>query len=295
MQRVLLDSRTIHAVADYMTDQTAARLGRIVSTPGGELAYAHYKWSSVGSRKSDREFWKGELDRVVWNEGLVSSIDQNIRYLRDRRKAWIEAVLEYLPMGHAMNSTVHLIGGYDSVVFGEDVALNLADRRFVEDHREAVYYLVHELAHAGYFRYREMPNLAGLGTLRELVDVVKLLTHLEGMGVISPLELRIREGGLADNDYRVLLDRGERKARVREYFEKLGRLESEPDREIRPSDYRVLDDFSRRPKRLWYVAGCHIAMRIEERLGTRALQDMVKKGHRSFFGAYAKIEDPFSL
>jgi len=292
---VFLDPRTIHAIADYMTNQKAAGLGRVVSTPGGELAYAHYKWASVASRKSAFEFWKGELDRVDWNERLASSIDHNIRYLRDKRKAWIEAVLEYLPMGHVMDSRVHLIGGYDSVVFGEDVALNLADNRFVEDHREALYYLVHELAHAGYFRYRKMPNLAGLRTLRELIEVVKLLTHLEGMGVISPLELRIREGGLVDEDYRVLLEYGERKARVREYFEKLGRLESEPDREIGISDYRVLDQFSRRPKRLWYVAGCHIAMRIEERLGKRALQDMVRKGHRSFFGAYAKTEDPFSL
>jgi len=283
------------AFAGYMANRTAAGLARIASTPGGELAFAHYRWASVIPRKTAGEFWKDELDGVAWNRKVASSLDRNIRYLRERRRSWVEVVLDYLPVGHDMNSRVYLIGGYDSVVFGEDAALNLADGRFVDDKREAVYYLVHELAHGGYFRYRKMPNLAALRTMGELVDVVKMLTHLEGMGMISPLRMRVREGGLADNDYRVLLDHSERKALVREYFEKLRGLERDPEREIRPSDYRVLDDFSRRPKRLWYIAGCHIAMTIEENLGIGALREMVRRGHRSFFGAYAKIEDPFSL
>jgi len=294
-QRVRIDRRTIDAFTAYMTKPSAANFGRVLSTPGAELAYAHHKWSSVTSRKAIDAFWREELGRIRWSKRMASSIQENDNYLKARRKAWIDAVLEYLPRGHIMNSKVYLIGGYDSVVWGEDVALNLANIKFVKDSREAVYYLVHELAHAGYFRYRCMPDLAGLGTRRELVEAVKLLTHLEGMGVLSPLKLRVKEGGLSDGDYRVLMDQGETKARVREYFEMLRRLEREPDRGIRESDYGILDYFSARPKRLWYIAGCYMAMKIEGRFGTSALKDMVGRGHGAFFRAYAEIEDPLSL
>ena len=240
-------------------------------------------------------FWEEELRRVNWSRRLATSIEENVDYLKARRKAWIEAALRYLPRGHAFSSKVYMIGGYDNVIYGENVALNLANERFVDDHREAVYYLIHELAHAGYFRYRAMPDLAGIRTLGELAETVKLLTHLEGMGVLSPFTLRMKEGGLSDNDYQVLLNQGQRRARVREYFRRLGELENEPDREIREPDYRILGDLSRRPKRLWYIAGCHMAMRIEERYGIRELQAGVKKGHGAFFEAYARIEDPLSL
>ena len=80
-------------------------------------------------------------------------------------------------------------------MFGENVALNLNIRQFHADHREAVYYLIHELAHAGYLRYHRMPELASAKTLGDLSAIVKFLTHLEGMGVISSLRLRTREEG----------------------------------------------------------------------------------------------------
>ena len=294
-QRVFLDRRTIDAFTAYMANRTDAGFGRILATPGGELAYAHYKWASVTPQESIEVFWKEVLGSVKWSSRLATTIEDNISHLKARRKAWIEAVLQYLPRGHALNSKVHLVGGYDNVVYGENVAVNLADERFVDDYREATYYLIHELAHAGYFRYRAMPDLAGIKTLHELAETVKLLTHLEGMGVLSSFKLRMKEGGLADSDYKVLLDRGQRKARVREYFELLRDLENVPDRKIRESDYKILGDFSRRPKRLWYITGCHMAMMIEERYGIRELQDEVKKGHRAFFDAYARVEDPLQL
>jgi hypothetical protein len=236
------------------------------------------------------EFWKKELGRIEWNEQLEASAEEIIQCLNGRRRQWLDTVLQYLPRGHIFHTKVYLIGGYDSVVYGRDVTLNLTSKQFHVDRREAVYYLIHELAHAGYLRYHRMPRLASLNTTNELLDAVRLLTHLEGMGVVSPFRLRMKEGGLLDNDYKVLLDAGERSVRVQAYFTLLSKLESEPDRKLRKQGYRILDGFSAGPKRLWYITGGHMALKIEQEYGTAALRRIVIEGHRAFFEAYSQIE-----
>jgi len=181
------------------------------------------------------------------------------------------------PRDHTFDAAVYLNLGYDNVAYGGDVALNLNHPPFHVDHREAVYYLMHELAHAEYLRYNKMPDLSAPKTWRELADNVMYLTHLEGMGVLTPLKLRTEEGGLMDPDYVALGDPAERR-RVPAYFEKLAMLEGEPDRVVEKGDLDVYDQFSGRPLRLWYVAGCYMAQVIEARRGVDALRELVGRG-----------------
>jgi hypothetical protein len=294
-QEILFDRSAIDACIGFLRNRTDENLERLVSMAGSKLAYKHHLWSSMSSRLTIEEFWKKELERIVWSRQLEASIEAIIGCLMGRQERWLGDVLGYLPQGHIFSTTVYLIGGYDNIVYGEDVALNLNFNQFHADNREVVYYLIHELAHAGYFRYRQMPELANLRTLRDLLDVVKLLTHLEGMGVISPFKLRVKEGGLLDNDYKVLLNEDERNARVHDYFTLLSRLENEPNRELRKEDYQILENMSARPKRLWYITGCHMAMKIEEQCGIETLQNLVKKGHEEFFRTYRQIQNPISI
>jgi len=293
-QRISFDRSAIDACMDYLRNRTDSNLNRFISTQGSKLAYKHHLWSSIWSKPTIEEFWKKQTDRIGWNAQLETSVEEIIQFLNDQRRRWLDSVLMYLPRGHIFNTKVYLIGGYDNIVYGENVALNLNFKKFHTDHREAVYYLIHELAHAGYFRYRPMPDLARLRTMSDLLDAVKLLTHLEGMGVISPFKQRMKEHGLFDDDYKVLLKKKERRARVQEYFRSLSRLEKEPNRKLRKEDYQVIENFSARPKRLWYIAGGHMALKIEERYGTATLQNIVKKGHAMFFKTYAQISDPLS-
>lgn len=294
-QAVSFDRSAVDAIIRYARDKSVENLMRLISTPGGKLAYAHYRWSNVTSRSTIKVFWKNEAEQTRWNEQLETSIEETIRFLEAQRRQWLAATLKYLPPGHVFNTTVYLLGGYDNVVHGEDVALNLAFKKFHDDRREAAYYLIHELAHAGYLRYHRMPDLAGLRTTRDLADTVRFLTHLEGMGVVTPFKKRLIEGGLRDDDYKALLNENESSARVHEYFTKLSELESLPNRRLRKEDYQTLDQFSAGPKRLWYVVGGHMALRIEDRYGTAALCEIVRKGHESFFRTFLQIENPLSL
>jgi len=287
--RVLIDRSAIEAFRSYVRIKTDENLNRLASTLGGRLAYRHHKWSSVSSGLTIREFWKQQLRGVTWSEQLENSIEVIIRRLCNREKYWLETALRYLPRGHVFNTTVYLIGGYDSVVCGEDVALNLNSSQFHRDHREAEYYLIHELAHAGYFKYRRMPNLAGLKTRRRLVATVRLLTHLEGMGVISSLQQRLKEGGLLDPDYQVLLNERKTNELVCEYFARLRNIQKGGGRQR--YDYRRLDEFNAQPKRLWYIAGGHMALKIEAEYGRKRLQDAVRSGPEEFFRAYLETQN----
>ena len=295
-QRIRFDRSAIRPCVSYLKDKTDENLESLLSLPGSKLAYRHHVWSSISSKLTIEEFWRKELERIDWAAKREDSVDALAEYLVGlKEKQWLSEVLTYLPEGHIFNSVVYLIGGYDNIVYGEDVALNLNSKPFLVDHREAVYYLIHELAHAGFFRYRRMLELAKIRTLHDLLDVMKLLTHLEGMGVISPFKLRIREGGLLDNDYKVLLNENERNERIHDYFMILSRLENEPNRELCEEDYKILEGMSAKPKRLWYITGGHMAQKIEEQRGIVTLQNIVKQGPEEFFRAYREIKDPLSL
>ncbi|HXX87050.1 MAG TPA: DUF5700 domain-containing putative Zn-dependent protease, partial [Candidatus Acidoferrum sp.] len=100
---------------------------------------------------------------------------------------------------------------------------------------------------------------------------------------------------LLANDYKVLLNENERNARIHDYFTVLSKLESAADRKLRHGDYQILGSMSAGPKRLWYIAGCYMAQRIEEQRGTLTLQNIVKQGPEEFFRAYREIENPLSL
>jgi hypothetical protein len=237
------------------------------------------------------EFWSAQLSKISWSPELEYNVNSAKAYLLDQKKTkWLSEVLRYLPRGHFFNTTVYLNVGYDNVVFGENVALNLDLRQFSLDKRESIYYLIHELAHAGYVKYHPLPNLRNIRTNRELLKTIKFLTHLEGMGVISALRLRISEGGLLDNDYKVFLNDAEREKRISHYFELINKLQSNLDK-VNDSRFEILEKMSGKETRLWYITGCHMAQEIEKHYGIETLRELVKHGSEKFFDTYSESAD----
>jgi len=292
-QRVFFNDSAIEATFKYLKDKSHDNLNRLVSESGNRLAYNHYQWSSFDSHLTIEDFWQKELAGTMYDE----EFDRNITAIKDYLKAqkqslWLREVLAYLPHEHVFNTTVYLIINYDNVVFRENVALNLNYRQFHTDQREAVYYLIHELAHAGYLRYHKMPEFDKIKTQGDLSAAVKFLTHLEGMGVISSLKLRTREGGLLDNDYKMLRNEAEKARRVHDYFKILSKLENNAERKVKHSDFEVFEKMSGRATRLWYITGCHMAQTIESAFGIDTLRELVRKGCLDFFKTYMSTEDP---
>jgi len=291
-QRMSFDDSALEASLNYLRNRSDENMKELVSKPGNKLAYNHYLWSSSGPKMALEEFWREMLSRMSWSCQLESNVNAVQMHLQNQEeKEWLYEVLRYLPEGHVFNTTVYLILGYDNIVFGENIALNMNFKQFQLDKREAVYYLIHELAHAGYVRYHHLPELWKLRTMKELLDTVKYLTHLEGMGVISAFRLRVSQGGILDSDYKTLLNDAETERRVSQYLKTLGRLEGKLDKELEESDFQVFEEMSKRETRLWYITGCHMAREIEKRYGREILRELVRHGSKEFFNKYFEIED----
>lgn len=291
-QEILSDNSALEPSFSYLRNRSDENLKRLVSRAGSELAYKHHLWSSSDPNMTIEEFWSARLSNTTWSSQFESDVKAAETYLQNQDETeWLEEVLRYLPNGHIFNTTAYLILGYDNIVFGENIALNMNSKQFQVDKREAVYYLIHELAHAGYVRYHPLPELWKLRTMGELLDAVKYLTHLEGMGVISAFRLRVTQGGILDNDYQTLLNDAETERRVNQYFEILGRLEENLDKEPKESDFQVFEEMSKRETRLWYITGCHMAREIEKHYGRETLRELVRHGSKEFFNKYFEIED----
>lgn len=292
-QILVFDDSGLEASLNFLRDRSDQNLERLASAPGNRLAYAHYSWSSYGAKMSISEFWSEQLSSVSWSQEFereIRSIQTHL--LKQKRPKWLNEVLRYLPRRHFFKTTIYINLGYDHIVFGEDVALNLGFQRFNVDERESIYYLIHELAHAGYVRYHPLPELWGIKTNRELLSKFKNLTHLEGMGVLSAFRLRIAENGLFDNDYKVLLNEEERTRRVSQYFSLLTKLENNLDGNVgEPAISQLFEIMSAKETRLWYIAGCHMAQRIENHSGIETLRKLVKQGSEAFFNTYSEIAD----
>jgi hypothetical protein len=290
-QRIEFDSSAVNAAIRYLKDKSSDNLGTLVSLHGAKLAYRHHCWSSMDPPLPVKDFWKKQLDNISLTKKIERRVVEIENYLKSRSQPeWLGEVLRYLPRNHSFDTTVYLIFGYDNIVFDKDVAINLNNARFHEDSRESEYYLIHELAHAGYLRYHRMPDLTLANTPRELSAIVKFLTHLEGMGVMSSMRLRIMQNGFLDDDYKVLRNESERTRRVRLYFRALSNLEREPNRRTdKAHDFEVYDEFSQRPQRLWYIAGAHMAQTIEKNLGLECVRELVYRGSQEFFKTYLKL------
>jgi hypothetical protein len=293
---IRFDDSGLETSLDYLRNRSDQNLKKLVLASGNKLAYAHHLWSSNDAKTTIEEFWSAQLSKISWNlelERNVSAVKAHL--LKQKKTRWLNEVLRYLPRRHFFNTIIYLNIGYDHIVFGENVALNLNSRQFHEDKRESVYYLIHELAHAGYVRYHPLPELWNIKTNRELLDIVKFLTHLEGMGVISALRLRVLEDGLLDNDYKTLSNNTEKAERVNHYFRLLNKLENNQSKKVDQDYFRVFEKMSGKKTRLWYITGCHIAQEIEKHKGTEALRNLVKKGNEEFFDTYLQFADTLKV
>ena len=122
-----------------------------------------------------------------------------------------------------------------------------------------------------------------------MLSIIKFLTHLEGMGVLSASRLRVSEDGLLDNDYKTLLNNAERTKRVNRYFKIFNKLQNNRKKSIRNPHSPILNIMSGRKTRLWYVTGCHMAQKIEQRCGMETVRKLVKQGSDEFFNTYMEL------
>jgi hypothetical protein len=93
-------------------------------------------------------------------------------------RCWQEAAA-YLSRDALSGIVLYLTIGFDiGVAVSGAASLNLAHPHFVENQDEVWFYCVHEVHHAGFQKYHDLPVLADVKTTTDLVDLIRHLTTL---------------------------------------------------------------------------------------------------------------------
>jgi hypothetical protein len=281
---VEVDLSFIEQALGYLSSPSSTRLDKILRHPAAKGVHSHAVRFG-NTEKGLAGFWEERLRGVTAD--AVDRARANVGYMADntgRFRAAFDELTGYLPQDLELRCHLYAVVGYDiGIVSDGDAYLNLAHSVY-QDQRELVYFAMHELHHVAYTHYQPIYSFSDLKTTMDLRRVVMYSTHLEGLAVHAAYEKRRREDGLNHVDYRIYGDPGKRSRVIEEYFSIWEDLRSRPERSFREDDFEIIERLS--GERLWYVAGLHMALTVDERLGRERLTETIKAGPNSFFDAY---------
>lgn len=283
----VFDFAEVRASIAYLEDPSPEQLRAVADTD----AMRHL------ARHSERTgYYPAEATRLDIAEALIR--DPARRRSLDAVKALVERVerdaagqqlclsepLRYGPPGAEIRGHVYVTWGYDiGVAEGADASLNLAHPRFLEQPSEVWYYCIHEVHHTLVMVVHPLPRLSDVKTGRQLLELVRYLTYLEGTAVYAAYDARSRGGALADDpDYVALQDRTTMQRLENTYLELYHRIEALGDRTVTDGDWALLEQFSN-GDRLWYRVGAKMAESIDAVEGREAFREVVAGGPDAFF------------
>jgi hypothetical protein len=239
------------------------------------------------------------IDRIL-NEFSRAGIDPQelekrlTAFERDRdaqSRCWREAAA-YLPEDALSGTVLYLTVGYDiGVAVSGEASLNLAHPHFMENRDEIWFYCVHEVHHAGFERYHDLPVLADVKTTGDLADLIRYLTTLEGLAVHAARNWRTEAGALkTDGDYVALLEPKSMDRYEKEFFNLYYSIAEAPPRPLKEQDWEILERMSS-GDRLWYRVGARMADRIERKLGREILIETILQSPEAFFSRFEEMTD----
>lgn len=216
-----------------------------------------------------------------------------LHYLKAREQEIIndyaKLCLKYLPDDYVPKATIYYtIGGYNGIAFDGKICLNIDYEPFRDNYREIELYLAHELFHLGFENYQPLPDVFAAKTVRDLKALVLSLTMNEGLATLTPYHKRIDLNEVSDDDYRILLDPGELQKRIDGFNAVMKFLDDNLDKEL---DNEILGNVLGQCSgdRLFYIVGCHLGLRIEEKYGAAKIKELIKQGPEKYFETFYQI------
>lgn len=208
----------------------------------------------------------------------------------ERQRACLEEAEKYLPEEAALKHPLYITWGYDiGVAMDDRASLNLTHPHFLADPEEIWFYCTHEGHHVGLMQLHPMLQISAIDTTRELYDLVRYATFLEGLAVYSAWDVRGKAGALEnDQDYANLENPEKLASIMTTYWQYMATLEGELNNPLGDEHWQVIEAMSS-GERLWYVTGAAMAKAIEGAVGRDGLIDVIRQGPEAFFETYEKI------
>jgi hypothetical protein len=294
--QIIFDYSGAELVLEHFTEETN-NIEKIVKNDGYQHILNHSK--KYSSNPLNEEKLKNSLNGI--NEGFdFSKVEQRkdtllqiINYLKENETKIIDeyAALptEYLPNDYKQKATIHIvIGGYNGIAFDDIICMNIDYKQFRRNQNEIELYISHELFHIGFEKYQPLPDIFSAKTVKDLKEIVLTMTMNEGLATLTPYHKRIATNQLDDYDYKVLLDSFQLNEKLKQFENVMGLMDKNIDKEITNEILgQVLGQCS--GDRLFYIVGCEMGLKIEEKYGKQKLKQLVELGADEFFMTYNNI------
>jgi hypothetical protein len=197
--------------------------------------------------------------------------------------------LKYLPNDYEQKATIYyVIGGYNGIAFDNKICMNIDFEQFRDNYKEIELYVAHELFHIGFEKYQPLPDIFKAKTVKDLKTIVLSMTMNEGLATLTPYHKRIELNEVSDNDYKILLDSIALQKKIQQFNSVIKFMDGNIDKELNNEILgNVLGQCSR--DRLFYIVGCYIGLKIEEKYGNSKIKELVKQGSEKYFETYYQI------
>ncbi len=289
---VVYDFTFADLAAEYLETADTARLSRIAGLDAMRHILNHASRFGGDTESTGATMARELLSPIEEHRERLQLFERNVEYAKHLAGTDLPqtVALQYLPSDFHYSSALYFTFGYDlGVAYGPNASVNLAHPHYLNDVNEIRYYSIHELHHAGFMMLKnEMPSF-DITTRGEMARIIEFCTQLEGMATYAPLELRIREGMEADDDYVVLQDPALMQEYEKEYFDIYFHFKNSPNETLTDEDWgrmRILSN----GKRLWYRVGAHMARTIDEKLGREKLVGLIAEPSENFVTTYLEVK-----
>jgi hypothetical protein len=216
-----------------------------------------------------------------------------VKYLKDNEQEIIneyaKLCLKYLPEGYKQKATIYfVIGGYNGIAFNDTICMNIDFEQFRKNHKEIELYIAHELFHIGFEKYQPLPDIFKAKTVKDLKAIVLAMTMNEGLATLTPYHKRIEMNEISDADYKILLNRKALNKKIAQFNTVMKYLDENADKKLTNEILgNVMGQCS--GDRLFYIVGCYMGLKIEEKYGSDKIRKLVKEGPVRYFETYYQL------
>ena len=264
----------------------------VLAHPAYKVVFSHAKKYGSGLTAEDvTDALSGNSSKFFGLKHLRQNLTELRRLMRvveRQQEAWLQAatsaLTEVVDASYLDNVWVYPIIGYDTGIGHNGAAcMNLNSPKYLSDHKEFLYFVMHEVFHVVYERIHRIPDLADVNTPDEWVGFVDLFFQNEGYATYVPLEPRVLAGDMRDRDYAVLNNPKRVESCISKYFEVRDAMMGEQ----LSREQRMHLGFG--PLRLTYRVGAELARRIESVYGKDEVRSAIKKSGTEFWESYSHL------
>lgn len=294
--KIEFDYSASELIIDYFSKPDMNKAAKIVGHPAYKLVFKHSKqFSSIPLNENlllsslNEKSMAFDFTNIVERlPKLISVIDFLKSNEQKMKKEFAPLSQIYLPEDYVPQVKIYfIIGGFNGIALNNQVAMNIDWEQFRNDFQEILLYLPHELFHIGFAHYHQLPDMSTVKTKEDLKKLIIRITMDEGLATLVPYKKRIALNALMDYDYSILSDSLLLLKKVRQFKNIMQMLNKENNDITNKLLGEVLGQCS--GDRLFYIVGCYIGLKIEQKYGKKIFVQLIKQLPEKFFEIIEEI------